>query len=255
MLAAGKPAFLFLDYDGTLAPIRNSPEKAIMSVRTTEVLGRLAANPRISVWIITGRSLADIRRMVAIGGVKFIGNHGLEIDAGGKRWEHPSAREIVEMMKGISYSVADELSGIRGVMVENKGLTLSVHYRNAKGITEEDLVPVIEQSLTGHGRILRVVSGKKVLEIRPETGWDKGAVANIVLAFYSTKTKQAILYAGDDMTDEDAFSTLPDDSFTIKVGSDPDTAARFRVNGVREIRALLEMIDREGKPAHPERKN
>ena len=126
---ADKRIILFLDYDGTLTPIAQSPSQAVLSQENKELIERLVKIPVFQVVIISGRTLADIKQMVGVEGVLYIGNHGWEIEGSSMHFESLIPVQVSSMMKRIKYELITQLSDIQGAFVEDKGVTLSVHYR------------------------------------------------------------------------------------------------------------------------------
>lgn len=240
-----KNLFLFLDYDGTLVPIAASPEKAVLADETRQALSRLAGLPGIRLAIISGRSIKDIKKMVGISGIIYVGNHGLEIEGPKIRFLSPLSGRYRSMLEGIRDKVRAGLSAVKGTFVEDKGLILAVHYRLAderkaplvKTIVHEAVITYLVKNR------LKIRPGKKVMEIIPPVEWNKGKVALWLLGRekFRLDDKEVVpLFVGDDTTDEDAFRALAGRGVTIFVG-EPKTAsaARYYLNSSREVRKLL----------------
>ena len=168
-LEAAAHILLLSDYDGTLTPIVSRPEEAILSPEVREKLCALAQKPTSSVGIISGRSLSELKSMVAIEGIYYAGNHGLEIEGPGIKFVSQPAELARATIKDLARQLSAALDSIAGVIVEDKGLSLSVHYRLVKK-SEENLVAVTFQQVISpslnEGKV-RVSSGKKVWEVRP----------------------------------------------------------------------------------------
>lgn len=124
-----KRIILFLDYDGTLSPIADQPFQAVLPPENKELIEQLVQNPRFQVVILSGRKLSDVKEMVDIEGVIYIGNHGWEIEGSSMHFESLVPLHVSAMMEKIKYELITQLCGIPGVFVEDKGVTLSVHYR------------------------------------------------------------------------------------------------------------------------------
>jgi trehalose-phosphatase len=130
----GKTVFLFLDYDGTLTPIVDCPEKAALSLSTKKFLEELTENPLCRVSIVTGRAVADISRLVGLKNVAYIGNHGFEIEAPGIFFEgfsFPRSREVMDYLK---WKINTELMFFKGAFIEDKGICLCIHYLSLPAI-------------------------------------------------------------------------------------------------------------------------
>jgi trehalose 6-phosphate phosphatase len=182
---------LIFDVDGTLAPIASRPELAEVPPATKTELERLSGR-YLLVAFVSGRSGEEARRLVGLDGVRYVGNHGLELDSG--------AHELQAQVAAFRDTVERK--------VEDKGLTLSYHFREAldeaeaRAELEEVARRAAAEGLVPHW-------GRKVLEIRPAVDADKGtAVQELVREAGARRA----LYAGDDTTDLDAFAALADGS-------------------------------------------
>ena len=239
---------LFLDYDGTLTPIREHPSKARLPSRMARVLQELARQFGVWIALVSGRSLRDLKRMVGLPGLCYVGNHGLELEGPKLRYLNPMARQTRPILHRIARELAAELRPIPGAWVEHKGLTLSVHLRQVrpeekvlvKNIFFEVVRPYQER------RQIRVSAGKEVFEVRPPVHWDKGAVVNWLLARRKALARTAEvlpIYVGDDQTDEDAFETLKGRGITIAVGpASRLSVAEYSVSSSADVHKLLAAI-------------
>ena len=240
---------LFCDYDGVLTPIAPRPEEALLSGETRTLLRKIRDSARISTTIISGRSLANIMEMVSVENLSYAGNHGLEISGPHLQRLHPDAMKMQEQMERLAEVFRAALGGFSGVIVENKHLSLTVHYRLAEPIAIADVLQRCYELLEEHNTegLLRLTTGKKVLEVRPNIDWDKGrAVQWILRTMYGEQWPQAVLpiYLGDDATDEDAFRVLRARGITVLVGKQEslETSARFALAGTEETHLFLDWL-------------
>src|SRR3989338_5160581 len=111
-----KSLFLFLDYDGTLTPIRKTPAQANISAETKKVLQRLSKNPCINVAIISGRSLKYIKKIVGLSGIIYVGNHGLEIEGPKIKFRCPVSPAYMDLLVRIKKVLAERFSGIKAIL-------------------------------------------------------------------------------------------------------------------------------------------
>lgn len=237
---------LFFDYDGTLTPIVSRPELAILSPEVGDLLGALSRKEALSVGIISGRSLAEIKAMVAVEGLYYAGNHGLEIEGPGLKYISREASTARALIKELAGELAAALGNVAGTIIEDKGLSLSVHYRLVRE-GEEKTVAEIFQRVTGTWRDegkIRITTGKKVFEVRPPIDWDKGkAVEKIAAEIKSARNlKRALtVYFGDDSTDEDAFKVLRHpESWSIFVGGKNNASvAEYYLDSPAEVAGFL----------------
>jgi len=220
------PLFL-LDYDGTLAPIAPRPEEAFPHPEALEVLRALMA--RYPLYVITGRRVADLARLLPLPGLRVVGGHGLEEgQVGGE------SRLLFPVDLGPLRLV---LPSCPGVWLEDKGFALAFHYRGAED--EPRARACLEGWLSAHEDLLRALGlealkGKKVLEIKPK-GASKGQAVLRLLPRHPGHTP---VYIGDDATDESAFQALKGRGLTLKVGPGP-TLAEGRLGDVEEVLAYL----------------
>lgn len=238
---------LFLDYDGTLTPIAETPDKAVLPPKTKKLLEGLAKNKRYKLAIISGRASGNLKKMVGIPGIVYVGNHGLELEGPKIKFESPVSLRYKRILRHIKDGLSSELPRIKGAFIEDKGLSLSIHYR----LVDKDRIPQLKTILheatilyTIRGKV-KIRPGKKVFEIRPAYGWDKGKIVLWLLARwrFGLNDKNMIpVYIGDDATDEDAFRALKDKGFTIFVGKSKHSKAEYYLKDTREVCELLKHI-------------
>jgi len=234
-----------LDFDGTLAGIEQRPDEATLPESTRDVVAELAEQPDVAVAVVSGRELADVRERAAVSAAAYAGNHGLEIHAD-EYVVHPTAEAAEAAIEDACELVAAELSDVEGVIVENKGVTATVHYR----LVDDEAVPAVVEtveSLAAAREDLRLTTGKEILELRPAVEWDKGeAVRRLREELVPDGEAWLPIYVGDDTTDEAAFAVLADDGVAIKVGDDPTTDAAYRVADPEAVRAVLSWLATHG---------
>jgi trehalose 6-phosphate phosphatase len=196
-------AALLLDVDGTLAPIAPRPEEARVPDEARAEVARLADRYAL-VACISGRTGADAKRMVGVEGVRYVGAHGLELAPDADRWR-------------------DEIHAFAATVdwpVEDKGLTVSFHYRQAE---HEDAALEYLDEVAERARLAGLIPrfGRKVLEIRPPVHADKGTAVRQLLGEAGLRRA---LYAGDDSTDADAFRALDGLEVGVRVAVSSDEA-------------------------------
>ena len=233
---------LLLDFDGTLAPIVDRPELAAIPAATRAALERLRARPGVEAAVVSGRGMADVRERAALGPIAYAGNHGMEIHGAGIDRVHPEAAAARPLLERASGRIEAGLAGIGGAFLEDKGLTLSIHFRLAPA-REAEVRQVVEDATAGEDA-LRVTAGKMVLEVRPRVEWDKGKAALFLLDHLRPPPGAPVLYLGDDTTDEDAFRALagwrPEGEGVLVAPSPPaDSAARSWVRSPEEVAELF----------------
>ncbi len=243
-LREAKHIFLFLDYDGTLTPIVSHPEEAHLSGEMRGLLLNLKKNPRVHLAIVSGRSIADIRKRVGLKGIYYVGNHGLEIfepKHGTKRFV---PKKVIQEMGRIRNRLNNQLRKVAGVHIEDKGCILAVHYRNADLKWVPSMSMTIKQEMKDSIDSFCIGQGKFVFEVRPKSAGDKG-VAVCELLNRVDQDGVLPLYIGDDQTDEDAFKVLRRQGITIMVGSPPLSSARYYVKDPAEVFQFFDRVQNE----------
>ena len=248
-LKEARRVLLLCDYDGTLTPIVDRPELADLSEKTRQMLQTLSRQSHFTLGIISGRALADLRQRIGVSNIIYAGNHGLEIEGPGVSLVNPLAAEMRPVFRLINQVLKKALAPIRGVQVEDKGLTISVHYRMVEEGKSEEVTNAFEKVIAtalSLGKIV-ITSGKKVYEVRPAVKWDKGeAIALLIKSFGKTKTKKELLpiYLGDDQTDEDGFKVIEKhEGISVFVGEETgNSAARYYLSSPAEVEQFLERL-------------
>ncbi len=243
---------LFLDYDGTLTPLAARREDARLSDAARQTLEQAARTPNLDLVVVSGRALEDVKQMVGVTGVTYVGNHGFEIEGPGLSFRS----EGVEQYAAALDAAAGDLValGVAGARLERKGLTLSFHLRPVPPGERERAQHLAEGVL--RRRRLRVTAGALVVEGRPPVPWHKGrAVLHVLVSRHGADWPARVraLYIGDDVTDEDAFRSLRGIGRSIRVGTTPlpgPTAADFRLPDPDAVVELLRWLA-AGAFAHP----
>jgi alpha,alpha-trehalase len=238
---AGQTPVIFLDYDGTLTPIVERPEQAVLSEAMADTLTHLA--DRCTVTVISGRDLKDVRNRVGIDSIYYAGSHGFEI-AGPrrKRIKTEKGLDALPILDTAEDRLRNMLKDISGAEVERKRFSIAVHYRRVADDKTAAVQQAVDDVLASHSG-LRQGHGKKVIELQPDVDWDKGKAVERLLEILSLDTAEAVLpiYIGDDVTDEDAFQALRGHGIGIVVhtGDPKPTHARYRLADPFRVRQFL----------------
>jgi trehalose 6-phosphate phosphatase len=231
LTSAPDEAGLFLDFDGVLAPIVTHPEDAYPPQETRDELKRLVERYAL-VGVISGRAGDDVRDRVGVGGIVYVGSHGLELNHEAERWRQP----LVDFASSAPWQASH---------TENKGLSLAFHYRDASD--ERAAVRALEEiaeRATDEGLIARF--GRKVLEVLPPIGSNKGTAVRHLLE--GADIRRALV-AGDDTTDIDAFRAVDEFECAVRVAvMSPESPSLLRdsaeicVEGTGEFLKLLQRL-------------
>jgi trehalose 6-phosphate phosphatase len=230
---------LALDYDGTLSPIAARPEDAVMAPETVAVLRDLAASDHVSVAIVSGRSVSDLRRMTQLD-LTLVGNHGLEIAGATVSFVHPRAAVFRPVLDHACLDLEAALEGVRGVFVERKGLSATVHYRQAHVDLRIWIEAAVRATLRPYLFRLLVAPALDAWEVRPKVRWNKGSAVKL-LAERMAATRPAVLCAGDDDTDEDMFDAWPG-QISIRVNRQRRTKAQYYVRSPAGLLQFLQLV-------------
>ena len=241
---AGTVLLLF-DFDGTLAPIVDRPELAALAPETRQRLANLAGRENFITGIISGRSLADVSTKVDVPGLVYAGNHGFEIAGRGISFSHPQARQVRETLAGVCGELGEALSALPKAIIEDKGLTLSVHYRLVPGADQATVRQRFGDVLLPYTKSgqLRTTAGKMVLEVRPNLDWGKGKAITELQSIFPNAG--LTVFFGDDVTDEDGFAAVQEtNGVAVFVGAARQpTGALYRVDSPAEVSQALELLE------------
>ncbi len=194
---------VFTDIDGTISPIAPTPAAAVVDSACRAALQRLVSTSA-RVAAVSGRAAADAQAMVGLAGLRYIGNHGLEWWADGVTMPAPSAVPYIAAVAA-ALAALESYDLPEGVLIENKGVTASVHYRLAADQTAAAalLGAWLAAICQEHG--LRLWPGRMIFELRPPLQLNKGsALADLLRA----DALDGAIFLGDDTTDVDGFMTL-----------------------------------------------
>ncbi len=230
-----KPLMAF-DFDGTLAPIVARPEEARISAAVATRLKALTT--RLPVAIVTGRAVADVRERLGFEPQFIIGNHGAEEDT------DPASGTLTSALTGHLEGFRDtlrthgDLLQAAGVVVEDKGLSIALHYRLSRDHTRAQ--QLITDLLTPEPAGLHIFAGKMVVNAVAAAAPDKAQAVHMLVARLGAA---AAFFAGDDVNDEPVFVSAPAHWLTLRIGrEDPACRARFCLDGPHEMAMFLERV-------------
>ncbi|KAJ4954032.1 hypothetical protein NE237_030864 [Protea cynaroides] len=246
----GKQIVMFLDYDGTLSPIVEDPDRAFMSESMRAAVRDVARY--FPTAIVTGRCRDKVYRFVRLAELYYAGSHGMDIKGPAKGHNYKKANqgvlfqpasEFLPMINEVNKTLVEKTKSIPGVNVENNKFCVSVHFRRVDEKKWSALAEMVWSVLKDYPK-LRLSQGRKVLEIRPTIKWDKGKALEFLLESLGFANCKDVLpvYIGDDRTDEDAFKVLRDrgQGFGILVSKTPkDTNASYTLQEPSEVMDFL----------------
>ncbi|MBI2839565.1 MAG: trehalose-phosphatase [Acidobacteria bacterium] len=229
--SARRHTVLVFDFDGTLAPIVPRPDDAHMRSRTRVLLASAARSYPCA--IITGRAIADIApRLRGVGLACTVGNHGGE-------WEGaaPRTRHIRAKVREWRVRLSEQLAGTEGLFIEDKGLSLAIHYRQAH---DQRAARTAIRSAVASLPAAKLVGGKCVANVVPANAPHKGTALRQIQRMFRA---ESTIYVGDDETDELAFpSGASPGLITVRVGPSRSSRAAYYLRSQREIDSLLAIL-------------
>jgi trehalose 6-phosphate phosphatase len=225
---ARQRVLLAFDFDGTLAPIVRDPQAATLRARTAKLLADLAK--RYPCVVISGRSRSEVMAKVAAIPLRAVcGNHGMEPSPNLRTWRRQTARWYAHL--------AAALPPIAGLVIENKGVSLAIHYRQARA---HAAVRRLVLAVAGDLRGIRIVEGKRVVNVLPAGAPDKGTA---LIALRKRLRCQSAIYVGDDDNDEDVFALAKQEPLLgIRVGRSRRSQAKYFVPTQSAVDRLLGVL-------------
>ena len=224
----------FLDVDGTLIDIADTPDAVQVDTGLLDLIARLHLASGGAVALVSGRSISDLEQHLGMQRLPLAGQHGLERrDTSGRLWIHtaPPAAKCA-----IKKALAPVLARHPGLLLEDKGLTLALHYRQTPHLAAY-AHRLMARLAEAAGAGLEVQHGKRVAEIKP-SGIDKGTAVAEYLAEQPFRDRRPV-FIGDDLNDEHGFAEVNKlDGISIKVGKGA-SCARFRLPDVAAVRSWL----------------
>lgn len=232
--------FVFLDFDGTLAPIVSTPHQARASGRVMRAIEALSALPRARVAVMSGRPLSFVRRRFLARSLYHGGNHGLEMRGPGLTFQHKGAAIIRPTVQALAKKAKTAFAGFPGVLIENKGLTMSVHFRRLPPPFRRRFHSGMSAFRLGTVALpLRWRRGKDVWEALPRVDWNKGRALTDLLR----RTGPAVPVAvGDDVTDEDMFKAVGRKGVSIRIGKRGTSRAMYYLPRQEDVPRFLTLM-------------
>ena len=248
---AGRQPAVFLDYDGTLTPIVDRPEEALISESMREAVRGLAE--RCTVCVVSGRDRRVVQELMGVDDLIVAGSHGFDIwSPEGGEIQREEGEEFGGLLERVEARLREELSGIEGALVEPKKSSVAAHYRLCSENERPRVGRAVEEILAEHPGELKVTPGKMVYEVQPNIDWDKGKAVLYLLGALDLEGDDVVpMYLGDDITDEHAFEALATRGIGVFVGraDDPEvsgrtTSADYVLFDVQEVERFLDALAR-----------
>ncbi len=204
----GKRPAVFLDYDGTLTPIVERPQDAIISESMREAVRSLAE--RCPVCVVSGRDRKVVQDLMGLDNLIVAGSHGFDIWSPEEGTiEHDAGSGFEELIEEVKDTLQEKALPYEGASVEPKKTSVAVHYRLVKEDKRSEIKQIVDNLLAERPEELKVTPGKMVYEVQPKIDWDKGKAVLFLLETLDLEGEDVVpIYLGDDITDEHAFEAL-----------------------------------------------
>jgi len=238
-LASAPGLLVTLDFDGTLAALAETPAQARLQPEFKAALRALSSLYGVSVFILSGRTLKSVSKLVGLRNLYYGGNHGIEIKGPGFAWRDASAAKARDLVAEIATDIQERFPPGTGVFVENKVFSASVHYRNLRAAYRRGFFSRMKALMFEQSRALYWRSGHKVFELLPKGAAHKGNAVERLARRLGCPLSVAV---GDDLTDEDMFRALAGRGVTVRVGRKAGSKAGYFLPGQAEVLRLLRFI-------------
>ncbi len=240
----GRPLAVLFDYDGTLTPIVRHPSLARLVPRTREQLRRLTALPGVRVGVISGRSLSEVRTLVGINGVYYVGSGGLEIDLVGTQKRYPDTDSVGTLLDTIQDQMLDQLKKFPETWLERKPGAIAIHFRGLLPLAATCFRFEMANILSAaEGLKFQVVS--EAIEVTPTDGWDKGtAVLSILTHMQDALASHPLaVYFGDAANDAEGMAvTTNNGGVSVGIGPYAPLIAEQHLTDSSELVACLDEL-------------
>ena len=248
---AGTRLLFLSDYDGTLAGFDPDPTIPRPSPQIAELLCRLASRSDLALGIVSGRRISDLRTRTQLPSrVYLAGLHGMEIEVGARRWQHPDLEAARHYVRAV-YERLDSIRNIPGLLLEDKHASVAVHMRAVAPELRADALLRADRCAdewVSSGK-LRRLSGNMVVEYLPNIAAHKGDATKWIAKDVEERCERPVwtVFVGDDVTDEDAFKVIKN-GIGVLVGA-RETSASHRVDDIDQVCSLLDWLADPRTPA------
>lgn len=235
------PLALLLDYDGTLTPIVEHPDRALLPARARWLLRCLARQSSLVVGVLSGRSLENLKAMVGLEGLIYAGLGGLELEMGGSTFIHPDAEASQSLLRQVVGELQALVLSFPRAWVEDKTRGLTLHFRQLAPELRPALLERSRAILNRYADWLRIVPAPMALEITPVPSWNKGSAVERILERMDAETFP--FYAGDSANDREALQLVAGrGGLTVAVGGDDILQAQHTVASPDAVIDLLAQL-------------
>lgn len=238
----GHELVLLFDYDGTLVEYSDDPGQMVLPATTRRHLEELASVAGVTVGVISGRELADLKQMVGVPGLFYAGTDGLELEFEDEVVVHPLVGHCVDLVSRVAEILRPFVETCPPARVDQKRFGVTVHYHGLDGQLATVLHEGLERHLAPWAERLHVVTGGQVVEITPNVGWTKGTAVDFLLE-HLDRDECYILYAGDEGSDVEAMWTVGSrGGVSIGIGPGLPATAEYKLPDPAAVDHLLDEL-------------
>jgi alpha,alpha-trehalase len=241
LLKHKRPA-VFLDYDGTLTPIVERPELAVLSEEMRQTVVDLARYCTVA--IVSGRDRRDVEKLAGIENIYYAGSHGFDIAGpAGKKIEFQQGVDYLPALDEAEKALRQRLDPMDGAQVERKKFAIAVHFRRVAETLHPEVERAVDEVISQSPGLVRT-GGKMIFELRPDIDWDKGKALSWLLRELDLDRRDVVpIYLGDDLTDEDALREIEHRGVGILVRDETrSTHARYALEDTADVRIFLQTL-------------
>ncbi len=230
------------DYDGTLAPIAPHPALGKLPDYARAALKALSRKSRVTIGVVSGRPLSEVRRLVGLRNIAYIGSHGFEMCLPGRKPHLRLSPGFSRHLRSLTRDLRQSLKDLRGPWIRRKIAGVAVHYRQASASTACQVLERLAGIARHHNRYFRIQEGKMVFEFVPAGDITKGSSVRELIKQLRAGRRSILMYFGDDLTDESVFATLRKRDLGVLVGGPRKTGARYSLRSPREVARFLQRL-------------
>lgn len=240
---------LLSDFDGTLCPIVKHPDLVKVDKDILAILKKINKLQSVMLGFVSGRPINDIKKHIGLRKAFYIGNHGLEFkkpnDSKIQILSKAQIKKSLKVIRSIVEQLKDETETLKGVWLEDKKYSVSLHYRQATSKDARVAAKIFNQVISEaeKNKNIRVTRGKKVFEIRPSFNQNKGTAVEKLKRMHSKKSP-LLIYLGDDVTDEDVFKIMSKKDLSIHIGKGDKSAAQYSLKNVKAVGDFFQKVYR-----------
>lgn len=233
---------IFTDFDGTLTPIRRDPEAVRLAPRVRALLEQIAQSG-MTVGVVSGRKVADVRKHVQLKRIWYAGAHGIFLRDPENRAYSLAKPEHKARIREATRLLTKQIRGARGLRIEHKIATVALHYRGASPKSQQIARDAVARAMERDPQLCLLPS-KKVWGLLPDAQSDKWGAISFILEQEQRRNpggRWLLIFIGDDATDERVFARMK--GISIAVGKKHKSAARYWLRSTGEVRRFLERLN------------